>query len=96
MVEVRQTESFRDWFAALRDKAAAAIILRRIDRVRAGLLGDARAIGDGISELRIDHGPGYRVDFVRRGSAMILLLCGGDKSSQERDIEAARKLAANL
>ena len=75
MIEVRQTEAFADWITNLRDQVAAAIIVRRIARMQGGLFGDAKAVGDGVSELRIDHGPGYRVYFVQRGNAVILLLC---------------------
>ena len=96
MVEVRQTEVFRDWLTKLRDKTTAAIIMRRIDRVRAGLFGDVKPVGEGVSELRVDHGHGYRVYFVKRGNALIVLLCGGNKTTQSRDIKAAKKLAANL
>lgn len=96
VIEIQQTETFRAWLVGLRDKPTAAIIMRRIDRVRAGLLGDVKPVGEGISELRVDHGPGYRVYFVKRGSALIVLLCGGDKATQDRDIKAAKKLAANL
>jgi putative addiction module killer protein len=96
MFEVQATDVFHQWIAGFDDKATAAIILRRIDRVRAGLLGDVRPVGDSVSELRIDYGPGYRVYFVRRGKALILLLCGGDKSSQDRDIRKAKEMAAKL
>lgn len=96
MFEVQATDIFHQWIAGFDDKPTAAIILRRIDRVRAGLLGDVKPVGDGVSELRIDYGPGYRVYFVRRGKALILLLCGGDKSSQDRDIRKAKELAVKL
>lgn len=96
MFEVQATDVFHQWIVEFKDKATAAIILRRIDRVRAGLLGDVKPVGDSVSELRIDHGPGYRVYFVRRGKALILLLCGGDKSSQDRDIRKAKEMAAKL
>lgn len=96
MFEVQATEVFHQWIAGFADRATAAIILRRIDRVRAGLLGDVKPVGNGVSELRIDYGPGYRVYFVRRGKALILLLCGGDKSSQDRDIKKAKEMAAEL
>ena len=93
MFEVRQTRVFRDWLADMRDAIAVKAIRRRIARVQAGLFGDAKAVGDGVHELRIDHGPGYRVYFSRRGGAVVLLLCGGDKSSQERDVARAQALA---
>jgi len=96
MFEVQATDVFHEWIAGFADRVTAAVILRRIDRVRAGLLGDVKPVGDGVSELRIDYGPGYRVYFVRRGKALILLLCGGDKSSQDRDIKKAKEMAAKL
>lgn len=81
---------FRTWLHALRDVGARAKIRVRLNRVRLGNFGDAKAIGGGVSELRIPHGPGYRVYFARAGSTVVLLLCGGDKSSQKRDIEMAK------
>ena len=96
MLEIRRTDEFTDWIDRLRDRVARAKILVRIDRLAAGNAGDVRPVGDGISELRIDHGPGYRVYFVRRGLVLIVLLCGGDKSSQDRDITKAKKMATDL
>lgn len=96
MIEVQATEEFHEWIKAFRDKATAAIILRRIDRVRAGLLGDVKSVGDGVNELRIDYGPGFRVYFVWRGKSLVILLCGGDKGSQARDIKKAKAMAADL
>lgn len=96
MFEVRQTTRFATWLAGLRDERARARILKRIDRAQAGNLGDVGPVGEGISEMRIFYGPGFRVYFVRRGEALILLLCGGDKSTQEADIEEARKLAKEI
>jgi putative addiction module killer protein len=93
MFEVRQTRIFRDWLAEMRDAVAVKAIKRRIARVQVGLFGDAKSVGGGVRELRIDHGPGYRVYFTRRDDVMILLLCGGDKSSQQRDIARAKALA---
>lgn len=93
MIEVRQTAKFRDWLLGLRDVVAVKAIKRRIARVQAGLFGDAKPVGGGIAELRVDHGPGYRVYFVRRGAVVVILLCGGDKASQPRDIAQARALA---
>lgn len=96
MVEVCRTEVFDRWLRKLRDRRAKTRIQIRIDRLELGLVGDARPIGEGISELRIDYGPGYRVYFVRRGEAVVVLLCGGDKRSQDRDIAAAFRLARSL
>ncbi|TPI43265.1 type II toxin-antitoxin system RelE/ParE family toxin [Mesorhizobium sp. B2-9-1] len=92
MIDVRQTEEFRKWLRDLKDIRAARKIAQRLIRVGAGLLGDAKFF-EGIGELRIDYGPGYRVYFVRRGSTIIILLCGGDKSSQDRDIRKAKQMA---
>jgi putative addiction module killer protein len=96
MVDVRQTTIFREWLDALVDQRAAARIAQRIVRLQAGLVGDVKPVGGGISELRVDYGPGYRVYFVRRGQVLIILLCGGDKRSQRRDIARAKILAAEL
>lgn len=96
MVEIRQTEAFARWFTAMKDVRGRARIADRIDRLAGGNPGDVAPVGDGVSELRIHHGPGYRVYFTRRGEVLIVLLCGGDKSTQRRDIAAARKLARNL
>lgn len=95
-MEVRQSITFEKWLRRLRDLRAAAIIARRIDRLGEGYLGDVKPVGDGVSELRVNYGPGYRVYFVRRGEAWIMLLCGGDKSSQSRDIAAAKIAAKEL
>jgi putative addiction module killer protein len=96
MIEVRQTALFREWLDDLADRRAAERIAQRIVRLQAGLIGDAKPLGEGVSELRIDHGPGYRVYFVQRGKVLIILLCGGDKRSQARDIKRAKALAAEL
>ena len=92
-LELRQTATFTAWFAALRDDQARKRIAARLVRLSAGLFGDAKSVGDGVSELRVDHGPGYRVYFTRRGQTIVLLLCGGDKGSQQRDIESAKAMA---
>lgn len=95
MIEVRQTTVFRDWLEGLRDRRAQERIAQRIVRLQAGLLGDAKLF-DGIGELRVDYGPGYRVYFVQRGTIVIVLLCGGDKGSQSRDIKRAKALTSEL
>jgi putative addiction module killer protein len=94
MLVIRQTREFSDWLKALSDHSAQGKIAARIARLRMGNAGDVKPVGKGISELRIDYGPGYRVYFTRRGQSLIILLCGGDKGSQDRDITKARKLAA--
>jgi putative addiction module killer protein len=94
MVELKQTETFRKWWAGLRDKRALGVILARLDRLAYGHAGDVQPVGEGVSELRIHYGPGYRVYFQRRGNALIILLCGGDKSTQARDIKRAKRVAA--
>ena len=96
MIEVRQTRAFREWLARLADKRAVERIAQRIVRLQAGLFGDVKSIGDGVAELRVDHGPCYRIYFVRRGAALVILLCGGDKSSQNRDIRTAKSMAKEL
>lgn len=96
MIEVRETEIFSDWIGSLRDRRARARIVLRLARLRRGLFGDAKAVGDGVSELRIDEGPGYRAYFTRRGDMIVILLCGGDKGSQPRDIERAKALAKEV
>ena len=95
MVEVRQTPIFRKWMQSLKDTKAAEIIARRIVRVQSGLMGDVKVF-DGIGELRVDYGPGYRVYFVQHGNVLIVLLCGGDKGSQDRDIAKAKQLAKEI
>ena len=96
MFELKQTETFRKWREELRDERARALIASRLDRLAYGHTGDAAPVGEGISELRIHHGPGYRIYFVKRGKAMIILLCGGDKSTQDKDIKAAKRLLKEL
>jgi putative addiction module killer protein len=95
-MEVRQTPVFADWMAALRDHRARAKIAVRIDRLALGNPGDVAPVGQGVSELRIQYGPGYRVYFMKRAKTLIVLLCGGDKSTQTKDIKAAKNLAAKL
>jgi putative addiction module killer protein len=95
-MEVRQTAAFRLWLDGLADKRATERIAQRVVRLQSGLIGDSKPVGEGVSELRIDYGPGYRVYFVQRRRVLIILLCGGDKSSQRRDINRAKALAATL
>lgn len=96
MLRVRQTKTFADWFAALRDERAKNRIAARIVRIEAGNFGDCKPVGAGVSELKVDVGPGYRVYFTRRDGELVILLCGGDKASQQRDIAKAKTLADAL
>lgn len=96
VIEIRQTEVYAEWFANLRDRQARARIDVRIRRLSLGNPGDVRPVGEGVSELRIDYGPGYRVYFVQRGSALVILLAGGDKRTQDQDIQSALELARNV
>ncbi|MFN7055611.1 type II toxin-antitoxin system RelE/ParE family toxin [Hyphomonas sp.] len=96
MIEVRKTELFDKWLSGLRDRQARARILTRIRRMEGGNPGQVEAVGEGVSEMKIDHGPGYRVYFVHQGKLVVILLCGGDKGSQDRDIETAKRLAREL
>jgi len=95
MIELKQTGTFRRWRNRLKDQRIRALIASRLDCLAFGNAGDVRPVGQGISELRIDHGPGYRVYFMRRGDTIIILLCGGDKSSQAKDIQTAKRLAGD-
>jgi putative addiction module killer protein len=94
-MELKQTATFRKWWMRLRDQRALGIILARLDRLAYGLAGDVEPVGDGVSELRIHYGPGYRVYFQQRGNTLIVLLCGGDKGTQASDIKRAKQLAAS-
>jgi len=96
MPTIQRTDEFSHWLSGLRDIRARAKILLRIDRLELGNPGDVAPVGDGVSELRIHYGPGYRVYFVSRGADLIVLLGGGDKTTQSADIAAARKLASEL
>jgi putative addiction module killer protein len=96
VIEVRKTNEFALWLDGLRDIHARARVQSRIERLAAGNPGDVKPVGAGVSELRIDYGPGYRVYFVQKGSVSIILLAGGDKSTQARDIKTALRLARNL
>ena len=93
MVRIEKTETFDRWMTRLKDRSASARITIRIDRLASGNAGDVRPVGEGVSELRIDYGPGYLVYFVRRGNVLVVLLCGGEKNSQKKDIDIARRLA---
>ena len=96
MFEVRKTEVYAKWLDSLRDERARARVLVRVERLAAGNPGDVRPVGEGVSELRIDYGPGYRVYFRMQGRMIAILLAGGDKRTQSRDIETALRLARNL
>jgi len=96
MIEVRKTEIFAKWIDELPDIRARARILVRIERLAAGNPGDVRSVGQGVSELRIDYGPGYRVYYKKRGQKMVILLAGGDKHTQGKDIKTALRLARHL
>jgi putative addiction module killer protein len=94
MIEFKQTETFRKWRIRLKDQRIRALIASRLDRLAFGNTGDVKPVGQGISELRIDYGPGYRVYYMKRGNTIVILLCGGDKSTQANDIKTAKRLAA--
>lgn len=96
MVEIRKTEKYAQWVDGLSDTRARARIQVRVERLAAGNTGDVKPVGEGVSELRIDYGPGYRVYFTKRGSKLIILLAGGNKSTQITDIKIALRLARNL
>ena len=96
MLHVRRLDEFSDWLKALRDLRARAKIVQRIDRLELGNPGDVAPVGEGVSELRIHYGPGYRVYIKQRGEDFVVLLCGGDKSTQAADIDLAKKLAREL
>jgi putative addiction module killer protein len=96
MIEVRQTEEFSGWLHRLRDANAVARIVERIRRMEMGNPGDTKSVGQGILEMRVDYGPGYRVYHVHRGAHIVILLCGGDKRTQRQDSKRARKLVETL
>ena len=96
MIEVRKTEHFAKWIDSLQDIRGRARIQARIERLAMGNPGDVKTVGEGVSEMRIDHGPGYRVYYLRHERSLIILLAGGDKSTQVRDIKTALRLARNL
>ncbi|MGE0383432.1 MAG: type II toxin-antitoxin system RelE/ParE family toxin [Gammaproteobacteria bacterium] len=96
MLEIRRTDAFSKWLDRLRDPRARALVLSRLTRVEEGNLGDTKPVGEGVSEFRIDYGPGYRVYYTQRNKTIIILLVGGDKSTQARDIKRAIQLARDL
>ena len=96
MLEIRKTDVYAKWIDALQDLKGRVRILARIERLAAGNPGDVAPVGEGVSDLRIDFGPGYRVYFKKKGKEIVILLAGGDKSSQEKDIRVAKELAKNL
>ena len=96
LIEVQQTDAFSRWLGALRDRKAAARIAERLRRLAWGNPGDAKPVGEGVLELRIDYGPGYRVYYVQRGAVLVVVLCGGDKASQARDIARATALVREI
>ena len=96
MFEVRKTEVYAKWLDSLRDARARARVLVRVERLAAGNPGDVRPVGEGVSELRIDYGPGYRVYFKKQGRMIVVLLAGGDKRTQSQDVETALRIARNL
>ncbi|KRQ17771.1 type II toxin-antitoxin system RelE/ParE family toxin [Bradyrhizobium manausense] len=96
MLEVRQTDIFASWLRALKDANAVARIAARIRRLELGNLGDVKPVGEGVSELRIDYGPGYRIYFIQQGNTAVILLCGGDKRTQNKDIRTAKRMAKEV
>jgi putative addiction module killer protein len=96
MIEVRRTAQFIEWLRGLRDTVDRARIAKRIDRMAQGHFGDHKPVGDGVSEMRFAFGPGYRVYFARRGDRVVILLCGGEKDGQERDIACAKQMAKEI
>lgn len=96
MIEIRKTEQYARWLDGLRDIKARARIQARVERLAAGNAGDVKPVGEGVSELRIDYGPGYRVYFTKRGCELVILLAGGNKNTQTGDIKTALRLARNL
>lgn len=93
MIEIKQTDVFRKWWIKLKDERSRGLILSRLGRLAYGHAGDVESVGNGISELRIHYGPGYRIYFQKQGVTIIVLLCGGDKSTQAKDIKTAKRLA---
>lgn len=96
MIDVRQTETFAKWLRSLHDSNAKLRIAARMKRMAFGNFGDVKPVGSGVSEMRVDYGPGYRVYFVQRGGTVVILLCGGDKRTQDKDITEAKRLACEV
>lgn len=96
MIEIRKTDIYVQWLDGLRDIHARARVLARVERLAAGNPGDVKPVGEGVSEMRIDYGPGYRVYYKKHGREVVILLAGGDKRSQASDIKTALRLARNL
>lgn len=96
MIEVRYSGVFSGWLSGLRDTIGRALILKRVDRIALGNFGDHKSVGGGVSELRLAFGPGYRIYYTRRGETVVILLCGGEKGSQSRDIELAKRMAKEI
>jgi putative addiction module killer protein len=96
MVDIRQTDAYKKWFASLKDRNARARIDVRLKRILLGNFGDVEPVGEGVFEIKIDYGPGYRVYFVREENVLVILLCGGDKSTQSKDIQRAHKISRSL
>ena len=96
MTEIKQTATYQKWYRKLKDRKASLLIANRIERLVYGLAGYVSSVGDGVSELRIHYGPGYRVYFTRQGNEIIVLLCGGNKTSQQRDIQQAKQILKEL
>jgi putative addiction module killer protein len=96
MLKIRKTEVFEHWLFSLKDRIAKRRILTRIDRLEMGNPGDTRSVGAPVVELRIDHGPGYRIYYVQRGDVLVILLCGGDKSTHDQDIRSAHAMLSHL
>lgn len=96
MIELRQTAVFAKWFKSLKDRKAVGVIAKRLVKMEVGHMGDVKQVGEGVSEIRVHYGPGYRVYFTRRGDTIIFLLCGGDKGSQTRDIRRAHEMAKEI
>ena len=96
MFEVQKTDEFDNWLSALADQRAVAKIVSRIERLGLGNAGDVKPVGKGVSEMRLTYGPGYRIYYKQTGRTIVLILCGGDKSTQDRDIKRAKQIAAQL